>query len=703
MNLKRKGLLKYLIIGCMAFTFMFAITNTKKVYAYDPQSQLTMSLSRYEAYVTINETTQIEFYVSKSPVAIRWGLDDKNIVDAYYRNKTQHVTITGRKIGTTKLKIRAIYSQSNTGYAQVECKIHVIPISAVNVNVSVSQSEFRFNGSSIKPTVYVYNNRNGCQVPSYYYDVHYPGDTVSAGWKTITIVFKGNYTGRRTVEYHISGIEAKFVNIKLSQTNYTYDGSVHRPKVTLSWNGINLNSACYTISWSGDGKSAGIHKVTAYLKDNFEGYVWHTYTISKANIANASIKVLGSSSLPFTGEAQHPEFRVFYRSKQLGYGDFEWSFPRGNIAAEQKILRIHGTGNFYGTKDLYYTITRKNIWSAGICVKNVHNVEYTGQRNPPTPFQVYINFGRTRLYYEQDFTYSLPDGGIKVGKQRLRIIGIGNYCGSYDVYYTILKKNISKSSVKINFLNGNKVTYTGKKNPPTPFEVYINGRRLYYEDDFTYSLPDGGIKVGRQRLRINGVGNYYGSYTTYYTIKKTKGVKELLAKAAEIQKYMYNNHYEYCLTNGKGCEHYNKNRGLTSNSHGLTVDYKDSQTKGKTGYHNTCCGTFVSWTLIESGVMERWELLQGSDGPHCASVSNFNYTGRFNEIYHPSASNIKAGDILIYGSDHHHVEIAAKDGATNGYATVYNAGSYSAINDHNGGTMRAASSASNIDVILRLK
>ena len=172
MNIERKRILKFIITGCIIFMIIFAIINTKKVYAYNPQGKLTMSLSRYEAYVFIDETTKIEFYVSKSPVSIYWGLDDKNIVDAYYRNKTQHVTITGRRIGTTTLTIQAVYSQND--YATVKCKIHVIPINTNNnnnISVSLSQDTYRYDGNSYKPNVYAYYK--GYQISSSNYDIIY--------------------------------------------------------------------------------------------------------------------------------------------------------------------------------------------------------------------------------------------------------------------------------------------------------------------------------------------------------------------------------------------------------------------------------------------------------------------------------------------------------------------------------------------------
>lgn len=501
MNIGKKVILKYLIAACIGTMFFIVLSNTNKTYAVSADL-VSLSLS--------TTTYNYDGKSHKPKVYARYNGSLLTEGTSYYVSYPADTVNSGSKT------IKVVFGSGFVGKRFIDYRIR--GVSADALSVRLSRDRYDYDGYSHRPDVIV-NRYDGYNIRTSY-TVTYPRDTTSAGWKTVTISFTGNYYGDVYLKYHIRGIPADQVSIRLSQTNYIYDGGIHKPNVTLYAKGWKLTEGTsYTLVWSSDGKRAGTHQVTAYLKGNYEGYVWHTYTISKANIANATIKVLDSYSFPFTGKAQYPEFRVSYRSKQLGYSDFDYSFPKGNIAAEPKILRIQGRGNFYGYKDLNYTITKKNISNAGGTVKNIHNVEYTGQRNPPTPFQAYIDFGKTRLYYEEDFTYSLPDGGIKVGKQRLRINGIGNYCGSFDTVYTILRKDISKSNVNIKFLNGDKVNYTGQRNPPTPFEVYINGRRLLYQQDFTYSLPDGGVKAGRQKLRIHGMGNYTGVYDTYYTIR----------------------------------------------------------------------------------------------------------------------------------------------------------------------------------------
>ena len=630
----------------------------------------------------------------------------------------------------------------------------------------VTSIEKAYTGGKIKPKVYVKTMDRHLLTEGTSYTVSYPSNPVNCGWYEVTVKLSSKYTANNTtkLKYRIKGIQVNEVSVSLSRyTPYTYDGNVHRPKVSVYCRGWQLTEGVsYTLSCT-NGIYAGTHSITVNLKGGYEGWIRKTYTINKADMAHADIRFIESSIFTYTGGAQYPEFRVYFGSRTLGYGDFTWSFPRGNITAGEKIIRITGCGNYTGYKDTYYTIKKRSISGGSIQLHRNANTgyTYTGGQIKPGIDAVYMSNGKTKVY-----DYSVSYGtNVNAGQGWIKVTGTNNNTGSITKYFTINKRNISGGDV---YLDKNSYTYTGNQIKPTVTGVYMPNHttRVY---DYYISRYGTNKNSGQGYITVTGKNNNTGSITKYFTIdkrsvaggrielkssyskkaaitkndieavytksgtkfydykivsstinsNKTKatitiegtsnntgkitqsfnigGVQAILDSAKKIQKEMYDNHYEYCLK-GSGCEHYG-----SRNSCGLTIDYADSKVKGKYGYHNTCCATFVSWVLIDSGVVERWELLQGSDGPHCASVSNYNYTGKFKEIYHPSSSDIKAGDLLIYGSDHHHIEIAAQNGTTNGYATVYNAGSYSAINNHNGGTMKAASPASNIDVILRLK
>ena len=122
-----------------------------------------------------------------------------------------------------------------------------------------------------------------------------------------------------------------------------------------------------------------------------------------------------------------------------------------------------------------------------------------------------------------------------------------------------------------------------------------------------------------------------------------------------IHKYMEENNYTYCVYGGNSYEEC----GKYGKTHGLNATFEAS----KTGYHNSCCATYVSWVLQEAGYISDSEHLDGANNLRSLLLSK-----GFKKI--DNVSELQPGDILCYSG---HIEIYAGDG------TVYNAGSGNAI------------------------
>ncbi len=125
--------------------------------------------------------------------------------------------------------------------------------------------------------------------------------------------------------------------------------------------------------------------------------------------------------------------------------------------------------------------------------------------------------------------------------------------------------------------------------------------------------------------------------------------------AKTIHEYMEANNYTYCVYGGNSYEEC----GSFGKSHGLNTTFEESMT----GYHNTCCATYVSWVLQEAGYITAEEHTNSAD-----AMTSLLLQKGFTVI--TDASQLQPGDILSYSG---HVEIYAGDG------TVYNAGSGNAI------------------------
>ena len=102
-------------------------------------------------------------------------------------------------------------------------------------------------------------------------------------------------------------------------------------------------------------------------------------------------------------------------------------------------------------------------------------------------------------------------------------------------------------------------------------------------------------------------------------------------KAKEVHDYMRENNYGYCTYDSR-CNH--------DGECGLNVTFEES----KTGHHNTCCATYVSWVLQELGYITRQEhidnYLNGAN-----NLIRFLGQKGWKEV---DKKDVQPGDILCY-------------------------------------------------------
>lgn len=132
----------------------------------------------------------------------------------------------------------------------------------------------------------------------------------------------------------------------------------------------------------------------------------------------------------------------------------------------------------------------------------------------------------------------------------------------------------------------------------------------------------------------------------------------IIEVADMIHKYMEQNNYTYCVLDNSNqyeeCGKYNK-------AHGLNRTFEES----KTGYHNTCCATYVSWVLQMVGYIDDSDHSDGAE-----TLAQTILMGKYG-WKRVSVAEAQPGDILYY--TYGHIEIYA------GNNTKYNAGSGEAI------------------------
>lgn len=186
-----------------------------------------------------------------------------------------------KNIGTATVTVSG--TGNYTGSKTLTFEITRIPMSGVTA--TLEQEVYDYDGTSHEPAVTVKGLTEGVD-----YEVEYR-DTVNVGTASVVLTGKGFYEGSKTLTYTIRGIDISDKAATLEQTTYVFDGTAHKPAVTVE--GL-TEGTDYTVSYKNN-TSYGTATVIITGAGNYEGTIQLTFTISApAGIAEEDIEDLQS-------------------------------------------------------------------------------------------------------------------------------------------------------------------------------------------------------------------------------------------------------------------------------------------------------------------------------------------------------------------------------------------------------------------------
>ncbi len=440
--------------------------------------------------------------------------------------------------------------------------------------------------------------------------------------------------------------------------------------------------------------------------------------LENGNYSICNITVIDLTKVRFSNESvsvNKGEMSTIYYSTTMYYsGVVSWKINNPSIATasvdyEKRRIKIYG--HKAGTTSIRIWLENGNSATCIITVFDPTTIKLLTEKVNVKNEETATIYYSTNKYYDGIVSWKIKDGSIataSVDYKKRKINIYGHKAGTTSI--KIWLENGNSSTSTINVLDNSKIEFSHNviemEEGETRTLSYSTSK--YYGGKVTWSIKDKKIAGGEadySKNQITITGKNAGETSIKISLENgnssicTINVESrIIQSAKKIKKYIAENGYEYCLGSENrynGCEHDYDNHDC-----GLTLNYEDSKKRGKEGYHNTCCATFVSWVLIDAGIVPQ------SAGTNTADLVAIRNSGKFYEQKSNfKASDIRAGDILIYTDGvykHAHVEIAAKDGATNNKAFVYNAGGYGSIhNEKNGGY--SAYTLSSLTVKLRLK
>ncbi len=182
---------------------------------------------------------------------------------------------------------------------------------------------------------------------------------------------------------------------------------------------------------------------------------------------------------------------------------FEDNVERGNGR-----LTVQFIGDFEGLPD---AVRLFSITKADIIVSQIDYVvdnEYSGEDIRP---KVVVKYGGKVLVEDVDYTITY-NSGTDAGSMFFTITGKGNYTGTIDCYYNIIRRNIAEATVSKN----NDTVYTGDELMPKPVITW-NGFTLVEGVDYTIEYFDN-VNSGYGIMVIYGLGNFSGSQRVQFRI-----------------------------------------------------------------------------------------------------------------------------------------------------------------------------------------
>ena len=426
-------------------------------------------------------------------------------------------------------------------YTGTETKEYTIgTLTIANATATLTYANTVYNGTIQRPavqTVYA----NGIQLTENVdYTITYPtdADATPQGDKSIVVNGIGNYSGSKTVTYHIAPKEVTSSMMNLSSENLVYTGSNLKPDVTVKDGNVTLIAGTdYTIVNDG-GTSYGTYNVVITGKGNYTGEAIKTYSIVRKDVSDFTVAAI--ADLIFDGTAKQPLPEVKdHLDKVMTKGvDFLISY-NNNTNVGTATATVTGINSYSGTKSVEFQILPKSLTVTDGTIDvslSKTSLPYTGNTQRP---EVIVKDGSKTLVMNTDYTL-INDGGVNVGSYEVKITGIGNYKDVVTKTFSIGNISLEDATVVLNRLDS--YVYDGTAKTPSVSEVKVEASFISAAN-YTISYSNN-VNVGVATVTVTATetGNCSGSATATFSITPKTVNSDMIAFNPVIFNYDGNSH-----------------------------------------------------------------------------------------------------------------------------------------------------------------
>lgn len=385
-----------------------------------------------------------------------------------------------------------------------------------NATVTLSNNKYTYDGKEKKPSVTVKHKGRTLKLNTDY-TITYK-NTKNAGTATVTIIGKGNFSGKQEKNYSISKRNISGGRIALhgnSNTGYTYTGSQIKPGIDAVYmsNG-KTRIYDYKVDYKNNVKAGTATVIVTGTKNN-AGSISKTFKINKRNISGGKIVLHRdpNKGYSYTGGQIKPGIDAVYMPNgKTKINDYKVDY-KNNIKVGTGTVIITGTNNNTGSISKTFKINKRNISNAKITLENTTCI-YTGKEIKP---KVIVKCNNVELKNNTDYTVSYTNNK-KIGTATVTITGKNNNTGTAKTTFKIIEK--PKYAV---------VSSTGKSDYPHIVKVGNKQYKVFNQGAYGQAIAQGGCSITSESIVLSG----YGINKTPTETSTRRGVTILIDQIAQ--------------------------------------------------------------------------------------------------------------------------------------------------------------------------
>lgn len=523
------------------------------------EGTMTVMLTYYDdAGNQINQRKFVNVPVTASTEVESGGFDHIADFVLYVSNENGEMSAWGAGPGeTVYAPDDAFLPESSFEYAvDDETGIHYkdIPESGeISNGLWISAiSDYTYTGTAIKPEVRVYDGEKRLK-PNKDYTVSYRNNTKAAQADdakppTIVVKGKGNYSGTETQTFNITKRDISDTCVSKTFTDaYVPLASGKNPALVFSAKcnkkGLKKNTD-YTLTikdsagrdtdfYATEGAYSLVVKGTG---SNYTGECSFSFEVLD-KIPVSKLKINKIAAIEFDGTSKRPQPVIKYGKVTLNKGaDYSLRY-QNNREMGTATITITGKGEYFGTRNVTFTITGRQIKKAKF-VGFKTSFPYKGD----TVYQseAVLKYGEEELVLGTDYTTSY-NNHLNKGKATVTYIGLGNYTGTLKKTYNIAAYNIASDVQNRISLSTDEICTVYEKGGSRPSVKVYDGMKLLTEGkDYTLSYQNHTAVTTQTTVKpptitVKGKGNYTGVFAEKKTFTITpKAFTEVTITAPDV-------------------------------------------------------------------------------------------------------------------------------------------------------------------------